>query len=130
MVRMTINKIRIDEKREGQVIVLKEKDGERLLPIIIGIPEIVAIKRKLSGIRAPRPMTHDLIADLIKGLGATVDKVIINKLAFNTFYAKIIISQNGKKLEIDARPSDSIALAIRVEAPLFAEEDVLNQISA
>jgi hypothetical protein len=125
---MELNKIVIDEKRHDQLIVLKEKNGERLLPIVIGLNEVSAIKLKISGLNPPRPITHDLLHSIIKELGASIEKIIIDKLQNNIFYAKLIIkSESGKSQSIDARPSDSIALAVRAHAPIFVEEDVLKQ---
>ena len=133
MVEMTLNKIRIDEKSEGQMIVLKEKTGTRQLPIIIGISEVAAIKRNISGIEPPRPMTHDLLANIVSGVGARLEKVVIDKIEANTFYAKLVLkvkrdSGRDKRALIDARPSDSIALAIRLEAPIFVEENVFEEL--
>ncbi len=126
MVEMELNKIIIDENRRDQVIVLKEKGGERILPIVIGIAEAYAIDMKLKGINPARPLTHDLLKDVIDSLGAKLDRVIIDKLQDNTFHAKLILVLNGQEEKnIDARPSDSIALATRAQAPLFVEEDVL-----
>jgi hypothetical protein len=129
MIEMELNKIRIDENRGEQVIVLKEKEGERILPIVIGIMEVTAIKMKISGVNPMRPMTHDLFYNAITQLGAKIEKIAITKLENNTFFAKIIISMNSRTEEIDARPSDSIAIAIRAKAPIFAEEEILNNIS-
>ncbi|MFH1854591.1 MAG: bifunctional nuclease family protein [Candidatus Omnitrophota bacterium] len=129
MVEMELNKIRIDENRGEQVIVLKEKDGNRFLPIVIGIMEVTAIKMKISGVTPPRPMTHDLLYAIMNQVGARLDKVIITKLENNTFFAKLILQVNGRLEEIDARPSDSIALAIRADAPIFAEEQVIDSVS-
>jgi bifunctional DNase/RNase len=132
MVEVVINRIRIDEKNEGQVIVLKEKNGHRYVPIIIGISEVVAIKRNLSGVQSERPMTHDLLANVIYALGARLEKVIINKIEANTFYAQLVLKlkdqERIKKVMIDARPSDSIALAVRVEAPIFVEDKVFQSL--
>ena len=129
MVQMELNKIRIDERRGEQVIVLKEKDGSRLLPIVIGIMEVTAIKMKISGLEPPRPMTHDLLYATIQNLGATLEKVIITKLESNTFFAKLVLcNKDGKAAVVDARPSDSIALALRASAPIFVEEEVLEQV--
>jgi bifunctional DNase/RNase len=129
IIEMELNKIRIDENRGEQVIVLKEKGGDRILPIVIGIMEVTAIKMKVSGITPPRPMTHDLFHRTVKQLGARIDKIVITKLEQNTFFAKLVIQMNGKVEEVDARPSDSIALAIRAKAPIFVDEQVLNTIS-
>ena len=130
-IEMEVNKIRIDERRGEQVIVLKEKGGNRLLPIIIGISEVTAIKMKISGIQPPRPLTHDLLRDTIAQLGATLQRIVIDKLEFNTFFAKLILSgKDGSLQEVDARPSDSIAVALRADAPIFVAEEVLNQVAS
>lgn len=128
MVEMELNKIIIDEKRQDQVIVLKEKNGVKTLPIVIGLLEASSIKMKLSGIQAPRPLTHDLLYSVIESLKVKVEKIVIDKLENNTFYAKMfIVSENQETKIIDARPSDSIALAVRAKAPIFVEEEVLEQ---
>jgi bifunctional DNase/RNase len=131
LVEMEVSRIRIDERRGEQVIVLKEKDGSRLLPIIIGISEVTAIKMKISGIQPPRPLTHDLLRNTIVQLGATLQKVVISKLEFNTFFATLVLqSKDGELSEVDARPSDSIAVALRAEAPIFVADDVLKQVAS
>jgi len=128
MLEMELNKIVIDEKRHDQLIVLKEKNGEKILPIVIGLPEASAIKLKISGFQPPRPLTHDLLFSAIENLEAKIDKVIIDKLEDNTFHAKLLIrTESGKIKVLDARPSDSIALAVRARAPIFVEDDVLKQ---
>lgn len=127
MVEMELNKIIIDEKRHDQVIVLKEKSGERLLPIVIGMHEAAAIKMQLSGVYPPRPMTHDLLKSILEDLDARVEKIVIDKLEENTFHAKIFIALDSKSKIIDARPSDSIALAVRTKSPIFVEEEVLKK---
>lgn len=128
MVEMELNKIVIDEKRHDQLIVLKEKGGERLLPIVIGLPEASAIKLKISGFNPPRPLTHDLLYSAIGNLDAKIDKIIIDKLEENTFHAKIVLkTQSGNIKMIDARPSDSIALAVRAHVSIFVEDDVVKQ---
>ena len=128
MVEMELNKIVIDEKRHDQLIVLKEKNGERLLPIVIGLPEASAIKLKISGFQPPRPLTHDLLQLTIENLEASVEKIIIDKLEENTFHAKLFIkNSSGETKVIDARPSDSIALAVRAHAPIYVEDSVIKQ---
>jgi bifunctional DNase/RNase len=128
MVEMELNKIVIDEKRHDQLIVLKEKGGSRVLPIVIGLNEASAIKLKISGFQPPRPLTHDLLHSTIENLEANIEKVIIDKLEENTFHAKLVIkTQSGETKVIDARPSDSIALAVRAHAPIFVEDDVIKQ---
>ena len=131
LIQMEVSKIRIDERRGEQVIVLKERGGNRFLPIIIGISEATAIKMKISGIQPPRPLTHDLLKNTIAQLGATLQRIIITKLEFNTFFAKLILqTKEGELREVDARPSDSIAIALRADAPIFVAEDVLNQVAS
>lgn len=128
MIEMELNKIIIDEKRQDQIIVLKEKNGVRALPIVIGFLEASSIKMKLSGINPPRPLTHDLLYSLLESLEAKVEKIVIDKLENNTFHAKLFVrTESGKSKVIDARPSDSIALCVRVKAPIFVEEEVLEQ---
>lgn len=128
MIEMELSKIVIDEKRHDQLIALKEKGGKRVLPIVIGLNEASAIKLKISGFKPPRPLTHDLIYLIIQELEAVVEKVIIDKLEENTFYAKIIIKTAGGVLKsIDARPSDSIALAVRFHAPILVEDQIIKQ---
>ena len=128
MIEMELNKIIIDEKRHDQIIVLKEKDGERLLPIVIGLQEASSIKMKLSGVNPPRPLTHDLLHSVIANLEARVEKIVIDKLENSTFHAKLFLKiENGKTRVVDARPSDSIALSVRAKAPIFVEDEVLKQ---
>ena len=128
MVEMELNKIVIDEKRHDQLIVLKEKNGERVLPIVIGLPEASAIKLKISGFEPPRPLTHDLLHATINHLEAKIDRVVIDKLEENTFHAKIVLkTANGTEKAVDARPSDSIALAVRAHAPIFVEDEIIKQ---
>lgn len=128
MVEMELNKIVIDEKRHDQLIVLKEKGGLRVLPIVIGLNEASAIKLKISGFNPPRPLTHDLIYIMLKDLNAEIEKIIIDKLEDTTFHAKIVIKTASGELKIiDARPSDSVALAVRFHAPIFVEEAIVKQ---
>jgi bifunctional DNase/RNase len=128
MVEMELNKIVIDEKRHDQLIALKEKDGPRMLPIVIGLAEASAIKLKISGFNPPRPLTHDLLHSLIKDLDAQIERIIIDKLEENTFHAKIVVkTHSGRSKMLDARPSDSIALAVRAHVPIFVEDEVLRR---
>ncbi len=128
MVEVELNKIIIDEKRQEQVIVLKEKNGPRMLPIVIGLLEAMAIKMEVGGVTPPRPLTHDLLKNLIESLDVKVDKIIIDKILDNTFHAKIVLTtKDNQTKDIDARPSDSIALAVRTKSPIFVEEEVLNK---
>jgi len=128
MVEMELNKIVIDEKRHDQLIVLKEKEGERILPIVIGLAEASAIKLKISGFNPPRPLTHDLLHATIENLNAKIDRIVIDKLEENTFHAKIVLKlASGDDRVLDARPSDSIALAVRAQAPIFVEDEIIKQ---
>src|SRR3989338_6525278 len=128
MIELVLSKIKIDENRSEQVIVLKEREGSRMLPVVIGIAEVNAIKLKLSGIEPPRPLTHDLLLDSIRQLGARLKEIHIDKLENNTFYAKLVLARNSSpEIKIDARPSDSVALALRAGAPIFVAEEVLDE---
>jgi bifunctional DNase/RNase len=110
-----------------RVVILKEKESERYLPIWIGPAEADAIAVKLQDYQVPRPLTHDLLGNIIGELGAAVNSIIVCDLKNDTFYAKIILAVNGKQVEVDARPSDAIALAVRVKVPIFADESVLDK---
>ena len=128
MVELVLSKIKIDENRSEQVIVLKEREGARFLPVVIGIAEVNAIKLKLSGIEPPRPLTHDLLLTTIRELGAQLKEIHIDKLENNTFYAKLVLSRDGSgEVKVDARPSDSVAIALRAGAPIYCVEEVLNE---
>ena len=128
MVEMELSRIVIDEKRHDQLIVLKEKNGSRMLPIVIGLQEASAIKLKIGGFNPPRPLTHDLLHAAIQNLEATVDKIIIDKLEENTFHAKILLkTASGEIKTIDARPSDSIALAVRAHTSIFVEDEIIKK---
>lgn len=128
MIELVLSRIKIDENRSEQVIVLKEKGGERFLPVVIGIAEVNAIKLKLSGIEPPRPLTHDLLLSAVELLGAKLREIQIDKLENNTFFAKLVLSRNGQgEVKVDARPSDSVALALRAGAPIFVAEEVLDE---
>jgi len=128
VIELILNKIKVDESRNEQVIVLREKGGPRFLPVVIGIAEVNAIKLKLSGIKPPRPLTHDLLVNVIESLKARLDRVLIDRLENNTFYAKLFVSiDHGNEIVVDARPSDSVALALRAGVPIFVEEQVLKE---
>ncbi len=127
MLEMTIESIRVSMLNYQRVVILKEKLAERYLPIWIGPAEADAIAVKLQDVAVPRPLTHDLLGSVISALGATVNSIIVNDLRNDTFFAKIILSVDGKQVEIDSRPSDAIALAVRVKVPIFAEESVLDK---
>lgn len=125
-VEVELSRIIINETSDQQVIVLKERHGTRGFPIVIGIVEIFAIDRRLKGIKPPRPMTHDLLADVIEGLGAKVERIVIDDLRNHTFYAKIHLSIDGRKVQVDSRPSDAIALGAAIDAPIFVAEHVFD----
>ena len=127
MIEMTIDSIRMSLMNYQRVVILKEKDGERYLPIWIGPAEADSIAIKLQDVEVPRPMTHDLLCSAIQALGAKVNSIVVNELRNDTFYARIFIVVNGRDLEIDSRPSDAIALAVRVEVPIYADEAVLEK---
>jgi bifunctional DNase/RNase len=125
-IEVELSKIIIDETSDQQVIVFKEKDGDRTLPIVIGIVEIMAIDRRLKGKTAIRPLTHDLLGNIIEALGAKIEKVVISDLQNHTYYATIHLSINGKKIEVDSRPSDAIAVGIATNVPIYVTEHVFE----
>jgi bifunctional DNase/RNase len=127
MREMIIESIRVSLENYQRVVILKEQAGERYLPIWIGSAEADAIAIKLQGVAVPRPLTHDLIRSVIDTLEAGISYVLINDLANDTFYGKIILNVAGKQKEIDSRPSDALALAVRAEAPIFTEDAVLDK---
>jgi len=127
MLEMTIESIRVSMLNHQRVVILKEKEAERYLPIWIGPAEADAIAVKLQDYQVPRPLTHDLLGNIIGELGAIVNSIIVCDLKNDTFFAKIVLAINGKQVEIDARPSDAIALAVRVVVPIYAEESVLDK---
>jgi len=127
MNRVTIDSIRVDPRNYQQVVVLKEESVERYLPIWIGPAEANSIAIKLQGASVLRPLSHDLICSVIEALGAKVDSVVITELRSDTFYAKIILKADGEELQVDSRPSDALALAASTQAPIFTEEQVLDE---
>ncbi len=124
---MTIKGLMLDPVSNSPIVVLKDDAEETFLPIWVGIFEANAIALHLESVETPRPMTHDLLRNVLSALEATVSQVVINDLQESTFYAKIYLSAAGKDLEIDARPSDAIALALRVKAPILVADHVLEQ---
>lgn len=127
MIEMNIDSIRVSLMNYQRVVILKEKEARRYLPIWIGPAEADAIAVKLQGVNVPRPLTHDLLSSIIDSLGATIDSIIVNDLKSDTFYAKIILNVDGGQLEIDSRPSDALALAVRAEVAIYADEAVLDK---
>ena len=127
MVEMTIESIRVSLMNYQRVVILREKDSDRYLPIWIGPAEADAIAVRLQEVSVARPLTHDLLRSVIDSLGASVEYVLVNDLANDTFYARIMLQVDGRSMEIDSRPSDAIALAVRAQVPIFADESVLDR---
>ena len=129
-VQMELSRIIISEINENQVIYLKEVDGDRQFPILIGIFEASSIDRRVKGIASPRPLTHDLVVSVIEQLGAELQDVVISELREHTYYAKLRVRYQGELVEIDARPSDAIAVAVTCQPPLpiYVNEEVLNDV--
>ena len=127
MNEMVIYGVSFDLVGKQPIVLLKTADGNKFLPIWIGHPEAAAILMKLQGAATPRPLTHDLFSDTLSQLEAQVTKVCVTELRDNTFFATITIQQDGGEIEIDSRPSDAIALAVRADAPIFAAEDVIEE---
>jgi len=125
-IEVELSRIIIDETSDQQVIVLKEKNGGRSLPIVIGIVEIMAIDRRLKGKTTIRPLTHDLLGNVIGALGAKVEKVVISDLGNHTYYATIHLNTGGKIIKVDSRPSDAIAVGVATNVPLFVAEHVFE----
>ena len=127
MQEMVIYGVSFDMVGKQPIVLLKTIDGNKILPIWIGHPEAAAILMKLQGATTPRPMTHDLISELISELDAQCTRVSVTELKDNTFYASITLRVNGQEVEIDSRPSDALAVAVRTSAPIFAAEEVIQE---
>jgi len=128
-IRVELVRVMIDETGGHQVIVLKEAEGDRAFPIVIGFFEAAAIDRRLKGHRLPRPLTHDLLASAIEALGGRLAKVVVTDLRDHTFYANLVIERDGEEVRVDARPSDAIALAVANDTPIYIEDHVLNEVA-
>jgi uncharacterized protein len=126
-IKVELSRIIINEESDKQLVVLKEIDGDRGIPIVIGIVEIFAIDRRLKGIAPMRPMTHDLLNTVIEELGASIVKVVINDLRDHTFYARLFLAVDDQEIEIDCRPSDAIALSVAQNAPIWVADHVLDE---
>ena len=126
-IEMSVKGLTLDPLTNMPIVILKDLEDKRVLPIWIGLFEANAIALELEKITTPRPMTHDLMRDVIAGLNARVIKVVVNDLKNNTFYAMIYINSNGNQIEIDSRPSDAIALALRSGAPIYVATEVVNK---
>ena len=127
MIEMTIDSIRVSLMNYQRVVILKEKASDRYLPIWIGPAEADAIAVKLQGVSVPRPLTHDLLNSIIDTLGAVINSIVVNDLKNDTFYAKVVLDTDGKQIEVDSRPSDALALAVRTGVPIFADDAVLEK---
>lgn len=127
MMELEIESIRVRQETKQRAVVLRVKDSDLYLPIFIGHFEVEAIRLKLMDVEVPRPMTHDLLGSIIGNLGGSVQRIVVSELKNDTFFAKIVVDYNGNSIEIDSRPSDALALAVRTNAPIFAEDDVVEQ---
>jgi len=127
MLELEIESIRVRQETQQRAVVLKVKDSDLYLPIFIGPFEVEAIRFKLMDVEVQRPMTHDLLGSVIGDLGATIESIVVSDLKDDTFFAKIVINYNGNVVEVDSRPSDAIALAVRANAPIFASDDVIEK---
>ena len=127
-VQMELKRIIISEVIDHQMIWLKEVDGDRVFPIVIGIFEATSIDRRVKKMNSPRPLTHDLIASVVDSLGAEIQDIYINELREHTYFAKLRIRHEGELVEVDCRPSDAIALAVTAKVPIYVAEDVLDEV--
>lgn len=127
MIEVTVAHLGLDRTTNSPVVILREKDGTRVLPIWIGPAEASAIAMEMQGLRPPRPMTHDLLKSVIVGLGAEVQRIVISALKDKTYFAELWLAREGHIFQLDARPSDSIALALRVSAAIFTDPELLEE---
>lgn len=126
MLEVRLTAVRVDLQSNTPVVLLQEASGERSLPIFIGAPEATAIAYAIQKVDVPRPMTHDLMRDLLEALGASLVRVVVTEVRNGTYYASLHLDAGGRQLEISSRPSDAIALAARVEAPIFVEDELMD----
>jgi hypothetical protein len=127
LVSVTVHSVGIDPASNTPLVILEEAGGGRALPIWIGSPEALSINLALEGMALERPLTHDLLKSILEGLGATVDRIVITEIRGSTFFAQIMLRDDGRLLAVDARPSDSIAIALRTKSPIFVDEEVLGR---
>ena len=127
-IEMELSRVIIRETTEEQIIVLKERHNERSFPIVIGTMEAVAINRRLNGIVTPRPLTHDLVCNILQKLDAQLDRIVINDLRNHTFFARLVLQKDSEMIEVDSRPSDAIALGVTNNIPIFVAEHVLDTV--
>jgi bifunctional DNase/RNase len=125
---MELKRIIINEVHDQQIIMLREVEGERSFPIVIGIFEATSIDRRVRGMPSPRPLTHDLVASVIDHLGGELQDIFISDLREHTYYAKLRVKHEGELIEVDCRPSDAIAVAVTAKVPIFVSEDVLGEV--
>src|SRR5438094_7319877 len=125
---MALKRIIINDVHDQQVIMLREVEGERSFPIVIGIFEATSIDRRVKGIHSPRPLTHDLITAAVEQLGGEIQDIVISDLQDHTYFAKLRVRKDGELVEIDCRPSDAIALAVTAKVPIYVAEDVLGEV--
>src|SRR6187455_1183710 len=125
---MELKRIIISEVHDQQVIMLKEVDGDRSFPIVIGIFEATSIDRRVKGMPSPRPLTHDLVASVIDNMGGDLQDIYISELRDHTYFAKLRIRNDGELTEVDARPSDAIAVAVTVDVPIYVAEDIIDEV--
>jgi bifunctional DNase/RNase len=126
MIEMELTRVIIRENGDDQYVFLRERTGKRSFPIVIGRFEGREIWQLVNDAKTPRPMTHELLRNAIEALGASIERVVVNDLDKGTFYARVVLSRNGETIELDARPSDALALATRVRAPIFCAEHVVD----
>lgn len=129
MVEMKVKSLGLDRASNTPVVILQEEDGSRVLPIWIGPGEASAIAMQLADMKFSRPLTHDLLVSVVGGLGGTLERVVITRVVDNTYYAELIMHRDGEVITVDARPSDSIAVALRMDADIFADESLLDRVS-
>jgi uncharacterized protein len=127
-VQMELKRIIISEVHDQQVIMLKEVEGDRSFPIVIGIFEATSIDRRVKGMPSPRPLTHDLVSSVIDNLGGELRDIFISELREHTYYAKLRIRMNGEMVEVDSRPSDAIALAVTAKVPIYVADDIIEEV--
>ncbi len=126
-VQMELRRIIISEVDDHQVIILKEVEGERSFPIVIGLFEATSIDRRVKGMTAPRPLTHDLINAVVEQMGGEIQDIIISDLREHTYFAQLRVRQEGELIEVDCRPSDAIAVAVTAKVPIYVNEEVLGE---
>jgi len=128
-VECELSKIIINERQDGQVVWLQEKNGKRSFAIVVGFFEASALRDRVRDFKPPRPMTHNLITNCIRDLGGRLEKIVISELKDNTYFARLVVRQDGKTVEVDSRPSDALVIAVQEKTPVFVADDVLNEAS-